>query len=595
MKYEDLTKQTVQEKVFKNVYPSEYQEIITKFPSDISWREKLYMYLNDMQEVPLCKECGINKAKFNHIFRKGFAPFCCASCANKWVNRHQAEFKIAKYGVASYNNREKCLQTVRERYGVDNVFQNEQIKEKSKETNRQKYGVDYAGQSQKIIEKRIQNSLAKYGVKHPNALPEVQEKKKQTCLKKYGTEHPNQSDAIRQKIQNTCLKKYGVHSTTLVPEIREKGLQTIKERYGVDNISQNAENKIKVKNTAAIHLKERYPEIIDVNGDQLLCSCIDANCNKCNNKQFVIPKHLFFTRQYQNIDICLIRTPIDAQKDTSIELFVRDFLDTIGIEYVTNTRDIIKPYEIDIYIPSKNIAIECNGVYYHSVGLRDKDYHSKKFHLCIDRDIELLSFWDDQFTNKPNIIKSIIASKLGIYEHKVGARQCQIKSIESVEAFDFEMNYHLQGPINSSIRYGLYYDNELVSIMTFGKRRMGKGWELHRYCVKSGWLIIGGASKLFHQFLKDNDINEVISFSSNDISTGELYKKLGFEKQGETLSYWYYKNKQRYHRYGMQKKNLIRTEEDKDKTEQELAYEQGYLKFYDCGQTKWLYKKETLN
>ena len=137
---------------------------------------------------------------------------------------------------------------------------------------------------------------------------------------------------------------------------------------------------------------------------------------------------------------------------------------------------------------------------------------------------------------------------MGIYEHQIGARKCILKDVSSKESNKFLDENHLQGSTNGSIRLGLYYNDELVSLMVFGTKRRALGnkennkdtYELYRYCNKLGWQIQGGASRLFKHFLDMYPNSTIESFSSNDISIGDLYKKLGFELiDAQKGSYWY--------------------------------------------------------
>ena len=125
-------------------------------------------------------------------------------------------------------------------------------------------------------------------------------------------------------------------------------------------------------------------------------------------------------------------------------------------------------------------------------------------------------------------------------KQKVYARKCVVKSIDKSVANEFCDKYHLQGHTNlSSICYGLYYNDELLSVMTFGKLRLKKQqdnyYELHRYCVKSGYTILGGANKLFSTFIKEYSPKNILSYSDNDYFSGDIYPMIGFKyiKQAE--------------------------------------------------------------
>ncbi len=81
--------------------------------------------------------------------------------------------------------------------------------------------------------------------------------------------------------------------------------------------------------------------------------------------------------------------------------------------------------------------------------------------------------------------------------------------------------FHLQGKDNSSIRLGLFYNDVLVSVMTFGKLRRALGYrqskwgqfELMRFVSDYNYNVIGGASKLYSHFVKNYNPNTVISYA----------------------------------------------------------------------------------
>lgn len=340
---------------------------------------------------------------------------------------------------------------------------------------------------------------------------------------------------------------------------------------------------------------KNYPEFIgyDENYNWII-RCPHSECDKCPEKQFHTDYKTYNNRIAENAEVCTKLRPIGIiGKNTNIEKFVRDILDKYNIIYITNDRKVLGGKELDIYIPSYKLGIECNGVYWHS--LKTKDYHVEKYKSCKEKDIQLVTVWEDQILNNPEKIESILLSKLGIYERRLYARKCSVHLVDSVHCREFLERYHLQGSVNSSIRLGLYYNDELISVMTFGKGRKCLNskdeWELYRYCCKSGIQVVGGASKLFKYFINNYHPNSVISFSSNDISDGSLYKVLGFEEVSHNIGYWYIKNNIRYHRYNFTKQKLIKEGYDPDMTESEIMNSRGYYKIYDSGQTKWIYTR----
>ena len=74
--------------------------------------------------------------------------------------------------------------------------------------------------------------------------------------------------------------------------------------------------------------------------------------------------------------------------------------------------------------------------------------------------------------------------------------------------------------------------------MTFCKPRKNLGqktndneYELLRFCNKLNTIIIGGANKMFKQFIKDYNPNSVISYADRRWNTGKVYEKMGFERE----------------------------------------------------------------
>lgn len=324
-------------------------------------------------------------------------------------------------------------------------------------------------------------------------------------------------------------------------------------------------------------------------------------------KIFKISNTIYHTRKYQGIESCTILNPPGYDgSNTSIELFIENILNKYNIGYIHNDRKILSGKELDFYIPSKNLAIECNGVFWHSDRNVDINYHNIKYNDCQNNNIQLLTIWEDQFRNNPEIIESILLSKLGVYENKIYARKCIIKEVSSKESKQFLTSNHLQGNCNSAIKIGLYYDNELVSLMTFGKLRRSLGnkskeniYELYRFCNKLNTQVIGGASKLFKYFIEHYNPFIVESFSSNDISNGNLYNILNFSKVSNTISYWYIEqnnnNLIRHHRYKFRKSELLKMGFDKNKTEFDIMNDmKNHYRIYDSGQTKWIWNKNNL-
>ena len=255
----------------------------------------------------------------------------------------------------------------------------------------------------------------------------------------------------------------------------------------------------------------------------------------------------------------------------------------------------IKNGELDIYMPDLNLAIEFNGLYWHSDYYKEKKYHYNKWKICKDNDIKLITIWEDDWDYRCDIIKSFIKNQLGFSENRIYARNCIIKEIIQEQKSIFLNFNHLQSDTKSKINLGLFHNDELVSVMTFGKKRMimksksenDSEYELLRFCNKLNTSVVGGASKLFKYFIQNFKPTCVISYASCDISDGNLYEILNFTNKGHTGVNYYWASEKRYHRSNFMKYKLVKDGADPFKTEYEIMKERGYIKIYGTGNIKY--------
>lgn len=275
------------------------------------------------------------------------------------------------------------------------------------------------------------------------------------------------------------------------------------------------------------------------------------------------------------------------------------FLKNIGVDnIVENSKSIIPPQELDIYLPDYKLAIEYNGIYWHSeqTGI-DKNYHINKTKECEEKGIRLIHIFSDDWEFKKEIVKSRLQSILGFNSNRIGARQCIIKEIDSKVKNSFLEKYHIQGKDKAQVKLGAYYKDELIGVMTFSKNRIFGGksindeWELSRFATISNTYTPGLASKMFAYFEKNYGWKRIHSFADRCWSQGNLYESIGFVREKETRpSYWYAYNgsSPREHRYNYRKQNLNKFENyDTNKTEKQIMDEAGYLRIYDCGTYKF--------
>lgn len=366
-------------------------------------------------------------------------------------------------------------------------------------------------------------------------------------------------------------------------------------------------NKFRDKEALIKQLKLRFPdfdkEIIgDYSGthDKLKVKHL-----KCDKTYYVSPTNLLSGKD------CPYCANVGGHSKMEIELI--DFLKTIlpNIDVIQSERNVLKNNkELDIYIPSKQLAIEFNGLYWHSeTNGKDKKYHLSKLEECIEKGINLIQIFEDEWINSREIVELKLQHLLKVNtKKKVYARNCYVEEINNEYKNEFLERNHIQGKDNSSIKLGLWLNkengDELIAVMTFCKPRLSLGqkenkfdYELSRFATDLDYRTIGAFSKLFNYFKLNYDFNNIITYADRRWSMGNVYDKNEFKfSHISEPNYWYFKNgNKRYHRFNFRKQNLEKLFPDiydKSKTEKQIMEEANYNIIWDCGNLVYIYSNE---
>lgn len=345
------------------------------------------------------------------------------------------------------------------------------------------------------------------------------------------------------------------------------------ELLGVELRTHSENQKIKAKSgfTRPLIIIDRK-ELVDRYNSKVPMSelAIDYNCNEETIRRFLIQEG--------------VQT---FHRRSDIEYIIKEILDSLSIQYRMNDRKTIRPYEIDFIINEHNIGIELHGLFHHSYykGTKDKNYHYNKYMMCKERGIKLFQFWEDIIRNKSSVIKSIIANACGISQNKVYARKCEVRDLDINEIIRFCDENHLQGaPASNAKGLGLFHDDVLISVLSY--TIINDVVIITRFCSLLNYNVVGGFSKLCSK-LKGT----IKTYSSNDISDGNLYKATGFECLSESKhDLWYTDYKRIYNRQKFMKKNLkdIMPLYDENKTEMEIMFMNGYDAIFKSGTKTWV-------
>lgn len=426
-------------------------------------------------------------------------------------------------------------------------------------------------QKQKSLTRK-QTNLKKYGVENSYQRNEIKEKIKQTKLERYGSEVYNNSEKQKQ----TMLDIYNVKCGYNLPEVQNK----IREKFGGMGWSSN-KIKEKIKQTC----QERY------SSDWYITSDVAQEKRKTSSNIISKPNKLF------------------------ADLLAKEGIET-EFEFRYN-----KEYSFDLHILNTNILIEINPTYTHNSTIGafffgeeqkeplDKNYHYNKCLSAINNGYQLISVFD--WMNLDKVI-DIIKAKTKKLNNRIFANKCKIKEISQKEANQFLDLYHIQGRTNhQTVCIGLYYNNELVQIQTFGKPRYNKlvEYEAIRLATKFDTYIIGGVSKGFNYFIKKYNPKSIISYNSLNISVGSTDSLQGFKFYRYSKSQGIFVNtlnndNPEFIRYN----TLINKGIDRilnkpssnfpdyngtyETSNEYLLIKEGYVKVYDCGNVSFIWENE---
>lgn len=280
------------------------------------------------------------------------------------------------------------------------------------------------------------------------------------------------------------------------------------------------------------------------------------------------------------------------------------YLESISnTEIKTRDKSVLKGKELDIYIPEKKVAIEYDGLIWHSEKFgKDRNYHLNKTIECEKQGIRLIHIFEDEWLEHKEIVKSKLKHILGCdYDlPKIYARKCSIEEINKERSDCFLKINHIQGKANASVYLGCFYKKQLIGVMLFKKTNNLNNYEMVRFATDIDYHCVGIGGKLFKYFVKNYNPNKIKSFADRRWSTtlnNTIYDELGF-KLLEVLKpdYSYVNdNGNRLHKFNCRKQSLIKKYPKMNlsiyMTETEMAEKIGLYKIWNCGLLKYVWEK----
>ena len=408
-----------------------------------------------------------------------------------------------KYGNENYRNVDKIRKTNIKKFGTPTPAQNEEIKNKIRESHKNKS----SNQKQETVNKIKETKKQIYGTETYNN----REKAEITCIQKYGVKTANQYGS--DMFYTTMQQKYGDNWKSVVGKLASEGLHRNMTLFEKENDC-----------TAISKIIHTYGQ-----GWLSMKTDLDLIYNKSNVyvKNSDIAKIIDYNESPHNI--------------SGKELQLLEYIKSIyNGKVISNSRNIIKPYELDMYFPDKNIAIEFNGMYWHSALYKAKNYHLDKSKLCQELGIRLIHIYEWELEEPYWSKIKMMLNEAFNNSNKIYARNCSIKEITNKEAKILNEKVHLQGHRNAQVTYGLFYNNELVQLMSFSKTKYNRNikndneWEIIRGCPGSNTSVIGGVSKLLKHFIRTHNPKMIFSYCDFNKFSGTSYETVGMKFDGYT-------------------------------------------------------------
>lgn len=545
---------------------------------------------------------------------------------------------MERYGDTSFVRTpeyiDKSIATNYKKYGTAWPMQNLEIQQKQQATLFEHYGVLNPSHSAEIIERYKQNYLNKTGYTHPIHNPEVNAKRRQTNLNVFGVEEAIASDVVRAKSKQTLIDRFGVDNPMKSAEIQAKTEATNMQRYGAKSYlgSDIGKQKSHERFQAKYHV-DKYSQL------RVWKQSTMTDPDKVDEWMQFLDDPNSYLAKLNNVPTYHELETMLGVNTTTISYWVNvlGLQDRVKFTLSTGEEDIVKALkaidpniviqrhdrnaipgkELDIMLPDYNVAIEFNPTVTHNSSLKDPwggepkypRYHYDKSVQCKSKGIFLFHIFGYEWSHQREIILSMLQNLVHRSESTIYARKCEIRDVSASEAKQFLQANHRQGAVGSKIRLGLFYNDELVSLMTFGHMRATIGtdhtdladcYELSRFCSKLNTSVVGGASKLFKHFITQYEPQQIRSFSDNAHSRGALYSTLGFTqiRQSDPNYVWVDTMTDiAYHRLNAQKRNIQQFLHDDtidlNKTEKQIMEEHGFVQVYDSGTITWEWKLST--
>lgn len=433
--------------------------------------------------------------------------------------------------------------------------------------------------------------------KRLEAISQWSEEKKQDLIRRTNETKKNKTEEEKRKTIEKFRKTMSEKSPKEIADLRRRQSETAKKQFR----DMSDEDRKKFSHSVS----EAYHRLSDEVKKNRVIKGLETKKNKygenCLSEFYKTYQSKMVNTNMERYGVpygCMLKSCRSARggnvAESSPNIKFRELLEENKIPYIQQEFNLGK-YSFDFQIDEKTL-VEINPTATHNSTIspfnspKTDHYHYDKTQFARDNGFRCINIWDwDNIDAVINILRP---------RESVGARDCEIKSVSSDESSKFLSHNHIQGDSKSSIRIGLYYESELVSMMTFGKPRYNKNYEyeLIRYC--SSMNVHGGSNKLFRYFVENYKPTSIISYCDLSKFDGKTYDVLGFTLKSTSIGKHWYNVKTHKHITD----NLLRQHGfdrllgdvygkfGKGTSNSELMKSNGFVEIYDCGQATYIWK-----
>lgn len=456
-----------------------------------------------------------------------------------------------------------------------------------KKSNLDKLGVEYPFQKKSVQQKVKDTFKNKYNVENPSQLSDWKEKREKTCLQKFGTINNSCTKDWKIKHEKTCLTKYGEINNSCLPEWKEQVVSTNNRLYKSDWYSQTPEylqRKIEtcLSKYGCIDYNQKHIKHLDewIQFD----SWVDKYLEKNN---IITPK---IVKDYFQVSLpCALDTIRKYNLENKffiqqyqLEYYLEQIILEVTNNYKKHDRTIIKPQELDFLLIDKALAIEVNDIASHH--LKDNLYHLNKFIQCQSKNITLIQIFEHEFYHYD--IKNWLLKVLNLPIPIELVDFC-IKPIEKVDLkflWESNSNYLFSLTTNAKWTEGTWFEviyND-ICLLIFNVNCNLNTCQIQTLIFNSNYLFLDVQNKIFQYLCSYFEIREILYIEDNSRNLISLIPTLNFKETEYMNPKFVYVNNS-FDLY-------IPDEIIEDTNTNFPRYKNGYIKQYDCGYTKYIWR-----